>query len=47
MPPAKAEACLSKETMLAIEEKAATKSKRLAKQSRKDIERELDNMIYH
>ena len=33
--------------MLAIEEKAATKSKRLAKQSRKDIERELDNVIYH
>ncbi len=33
--------------MLAIEEKAAAKSKRLAKQSRKDIERELDNVIYH
>ena len=38
---------MNKDVMIAIEEKAKGKAKRLAKQARTDIEKELDNMIYH
>ena len=47
MPPARAEACLSKETLLAVEQKAQDRARRLGKRARKAIERELDSAIYY
>lgn len=47
IPQTKAEALLPKETMLQIVEKTSDTSRRLMKAKRKEVERELDNAIYH
>jgi len=47
VPAARAEACLSKETLLAVEQKAQDRARRLGKRARKAIERELDSAIYY
>jgi SWIRM-associated region 1 len=46
IPQNKAEACLSKETMLQIVEKTKQRSRRLVKAARKEIESCLDDVIY-
>lgn len=47
IPQHKAEACLSKDTMIQIAEKASDKARQLAFQTRREIEKQLDNAIYY
>jgi len=47
IPQSRAEACLTKDTMLQIVEKTKSRSRRLAKQARKEIESCLDDVLYH
>lgn len=47
IPQTKAEACLSKETMLAVVDKAKHKAHMLALEAKREMERQLDQVLYY